>query len=96
MRRFRVYYETTASATVTVEVDESDLDLSDEELKEMSPDGLTELFKEKAVEMGYELTPQLSAQQSGWGQDWSMEIGDWEALEDEDPVETSVDGDSNA
>ncbi len=62
MTKYRAHFRTTASATVEIDV----------------PDGMTapEEIAEYAFEHG-EL-PTLSAQGSGWGQPWSMDLGEWE------------------
>jgi hypothetical protein len=60
--KYRVYLNTVASATVEVDV----------------PDGMTD--PEEIVEFAYNHgeMPSLSAQGSGWGQPWSMDLGEWE------------------
>lgn len=65
MAKYRVYVQTTASATVEVDV----------------PDGMTdpELIAEYAHE--YAEMPSLGAQASGWGQSWSMDLGEWETTD---------------
>lgn len=62
MPKYRVYLQTTASATVDVDV----------------PDGMTD--PEEIAEYAYLHgdTPTLGAQASGWGQPWSLDLGEWE------------------
>ena len=62
MPTYRVYLTTTASATVNVEVPD---DVTD-------PEEIAELAWSEAE------FPTLSAQASGWGQSWSMDLGEWE------------------
>ncbi len=77
--KYRVWFTTDASASVDVEVNEDQEAL--EEMEVIDPetgDIDEELLKEKVIEMAYDEVPCLSAQASGWGQPWSMEIGEWE------------------
>lgn len=62
MPKYRVYLTTVASATVEVDV----------------PDGMTD--PEEIAEYAYEHAepPSLGAQASGWGQPWSLDLGEWE------------------
>jgi len=77
MAKYRVYVTTTASGTVDIEV----------------PDDVTD--PEEIAELAYsngEL-PTLSAKGSGWGEPWSLELGDWETeTENGVPYVTNEDG----
>lgn len=86
-RKFTVYVHTTASATLTVE-------LSETQLAEIANDldkGITDLdfddLREYVEEMAFQNpgTPNICAQCSGWGnKTQSLELGeDWEVDEDE-------------
>jgi hypothetical protein len=62
MAKYRVYLQTVASGTVDIEVPD---DVTD-------PEEICELaFAEKEL-------PSLGAQASGWGQPWSLDLGEWE------------------
>lgn len=37
--------------------------------------------EEEALDLAYSITPELCAQDSGWGQDWNVEVDDWQDLE---------------
>lgn len=62
MPKYRVHLETIATASVEVDV----------------PDDMTD--PEAIAEYAYQHAelPTLGAQASGWGQPWSMDLGDWE------------------
>lgn len=62
MPKYRVHLQTFASATVEIDV----------------PDGMTD--PEQIAEYAYEHgeLPTLGAQASGWGQSWSLDLGEWE------------------
>lgn len=62
MPKYRVYLRTVASATVEIDV----------------PDGMTD--PEEIAEYAYDHgeAPTLGAQASGWGQPWSLDLGEWE------------------
>lgn len=78
MTKYRVYVTTTASGTVDIEV----------------PDDVTdpELIAELAFNEG--TFPTLSAKGSGWGESWSLELGDWETeVEDGVAYVTDENGD---
>jgi hypothetical protein len=62
MAKYRIYVTTTASGTVDIEV----------------PDDVTDPTEivERAFDEGE--FPSLSAQGTGWGRPWSMDLGDWE------------------
>jgi hypothetical protein len=62
MTKYRVYATTTASAAVDVEV----------------PDGVTDPEEISELAFAKGLLPNLSAQASGWGQPWSIDLGEWE------------------
>lgn len=70
MRKFEVSYHTTASVTVTVELD-CDENASIDDLMDVITDA------------GYEGTPDVCAQCSGWGRDYGLELGEWELDDDE-------------
>lgn len=82
MPKYRVYFQTVASATVEVEV----------------PDGMTD--PEEIADYAYNRgqMPSLGAQAAGWGQSWSLDLGEWEnTVHGEGPHEglayvTDVDG----
>ena len=77
MTKYRVYVTTTASAVVNVEVPD---DVTD-------PNEIAEIAFDKAE------FPKLSAKASGWGESWSMEIGEWEIeTENGAPYVTGEDG----
>ena len=61
MAKYRVYLTTTASAAVDIEVPD---DVTD-------PEEISEIAWNEAE------FPSLSAQASGWGQSWSMDLGEW-------------------
>ncbi|HEY6021034.1 MAG TPA: hypothetical protein VIY48_14350 [Candidatus Paceibacterota bacterium] len=82
--KYRVWFTTDASASVDVEINEDQEAL--EEMGVIDPDTGDideDSLKEKVIEMAYDETPSLSAQASGWGQPWSMEIGEWEHDEEQ-------------
>ena len=62
MAKYRVYVTTTASAVVDIEVPD---DVT-------GPNEIAEIAFDKAE------FPTLSAKASGWGEPWSMDIGEWE------------------
>jgi hypothetical protein len=62
MAKYRVYLKTTASGVVDVEVPD---DVTD-------PEEIAELAWQEAE------FPTLSAQASGWGRSWSLDLGEWE------------------
>jgi hypothetical protein len=62
MAKYRVYVTTTASGTIDIEVPD---DVTD-------PEEISEIAFSKGE------WPRLSAQGSGWGQPWSLELGEWE------------------
>ncbi|MEV1013828.1 hypothetical protein AB0I89_24045 [Micromonospora sp. NPDC049801] len=73
MAKYRVYMETTASMTVTVEVDDN---LSEDEAREA------------AIEKAYDEAPRdVCAQCSGWNQPWSLDLGEWEMSTESDGSE---------
>ena len=77
MAKYRVYVTTTASGTVDVEVPD---DVTD-------PNEIAELAYDKAE------FPALSAKGSGWGEPWSLELGEWEVeTEGGVPYVTDEDG----
>ena len=77
-RKFSVYFQTIASANVSVDLSQADLEKvsveADKIIEELTLEDLRELIIEKA----YNNTPKLSAQGGGWGQKWSMDLGEWE------------------
>lgn len=62
MPKYRAHFTTVASATVEIDV----------------PDGMTD--PEEIADYAYEhgQMPSLGAQASGWGQPWSLDLGEWE------------------
>lgn len=84
-RKFRVGINTSAYATVDVEIDD-DAIREVAELNEVDVDGVTvEMLRDK-IEENYE-TPNLCAQCSGWGRDYSLDLGDeWEVDEGENAI----------
>lgn len=71
MAKYRVHVQTTASATVEVEVPD---DVTD-------PNEISELAFDKAD------FPHLSAKAAGWGETWSLDLGEWEdVIEDGKPA----------
>lgn len=70
MTKYRVYVQTTATAVVEVEV----------------PDGVTDPDEISQIAADKGEFPTLSAKASGWGEKWSLELGDWEdVIEDGKP-----------
>jgi hypothetical protein len=70
MSKYWVYMSATASLSIKVDVD--DTDLGPEEIQD------------KAIELAYEQSPgSICANCSGWREDWSREIGEWEPLDKE-------------
>lgn len=58
MPKYRVYLQTSASMTVTVEAEDPDA----------------------ALDAAYEEAPGgVCAQCSGWGKNWSLDLGEWES-----------------
>lgn len=74
MAKYRVYLETTASLTVTVDV----------------PDNLDgDEASIAAIEAAYEELPRsICANCSGWGEPWSRDLGEWEIAQDGEGNET--------
>jgi hypothetical protein len=72
--KYTVYMQTTASAAVTVEVDD---DLAGEEALQ------------QALDLAYDAVPsEVCAQCSGWGKNYSLDLADWEIERDMDGTET--------
>lgn len=68
MAKYRVYLETGASVAVTVEVDD-DLDEAEAHAA--------------AIEKAFDEAPRsVCAQCSGWGQKWSLDLGEWDVETD--------------
>ncbi len=65
MAKYRVYVTTMASGAVDIEVPD---DVTD-------PEEISELAFRKGT------LPSLTAQGSGWGEPWSLELGEWEPEE---------------
>ena len=38
--------------------------------------------EEEAMDAAYAMAPEICAQDSGWGQDWGVDIDDWQDIED--------------
>lgn len=73
MTKYRVYLTATASMGVDVEIDDEGLDADEVE--------------DKAIQAAYNIAPRgVCAQCSGWREPWSLDLGEFEA-EDENPVE---------
>lgn len=67
MPKYRVFFETTASLSVEVELD-------DEEIERHGGDA-----KSAAIEKAYDHIPGgVCAQCSGWGRKFSLDMGEWE------------------
>ena len=62
MAKYRVYVTTTASGTVDIEVPD---DVTD-------PEEISEIAFSKGE------LPTLSAKGQGWGESWSLDLGEWE------------------
>ena len=74
MSKYRVYMTATIEQSVTVEIDDTDMDADE--------------AKEAAIEKAYEEAPgDICAHCSGWRQPWSRDIGDFEVENGEDAVE---------
>jgi hypothetical protein len=91
MRKFSVDIQTGAFATITVE-------LSDERLQEIADeldttvDELTIKDLREFIEEVPWPTPQICAQCGGWGQKYSMEIGEvWDLSDSPDAVREKED-----
>lgn len=93
-RRFTVYAHTTASASLTVELDEHDLVETARNLGkkvgDLTLDDLRELAADRAFDAGF---PDICAQCSGWGRRGvSLDLaGDWVLDGDDDPDEDTSD-----
>lgn len=69
MSKYTVYMDTTASLAVHVEIDDSGMD--------------ERQASEAAIEAAYSEAPRgICAQCSGWGEQWSLDLGGWEPAED--------------
>lgn len=67
MRLVKMYYDTHASASVRCEV----------------PDSITDPWDVEEYVRSHAEFPTLSSQGSGWGQSWSLDMGDeWEVYEE--------------
>lgn len=73
----RVYLETVASQVVDVEI-------PDTELEGLEEDEISEKFVQLAYE---EMSHGLCAQCTGWRQNWGIDLGEWELIDDDDAVE---------
>lgn len=65
MPKYRVYLETGASLSVTVDAED----------------------EEAAAEAAFESGQYLCAQCSGWGQNWTVDLGEWDLADDVKAVE---------
>lgn len=86
--KYTVHMTTTASLSITVDVDE---DAVRANLGDHADNAavLAHAIREAAVEEAYQEVPgDVCAQCSGWGKSWSLDLGDWEVAEDE-PVEAT-------
>lgn len=73
MAKYRVYLETTASMTVTVDVDDN-LDEDD--------------ARDAAIEEAFASVPSnVCAQCSGWREKWSLDLGEWDVAKESDGKE---------
>jgi len=77
-RTFSVYFQTIASANVSVELSQADLEQVSVEVDKIVEELTLEDLREVIIEKAHDNTPQLSAQGSGWGEKWSMDLGEWE------------------
>jgi hypothetical protein len=87
--RYDVHFTTDASLTVTVKVTDEDLQRLREEFN-VAPNELPDedTIKEFVLSKAYEGLPRdVCAQYSGWGQPWSLDLGDWNLLTDREGVE---------
>ena len=76
MAKYTVYLTTTASMTVEVEVDDEGKDLDD--------------VTDEAIDKAFAIAPRdVCGQCSGWRQKWSLDLGEFEAV-DENPVEKKL------
>lgn len=66
MAMYRIYLQTVASTSVDVEIDDTQYD---------DEFNLSEAIENAAYA---ECTPSLCAQCSGWGQGYSVDLGEWE------------------
>lgn len=64
MPKYRAYFQTTASATVEIDV----------------PDGMTDPEEIADYAYTHGQMPSLGAQASGWSQPWSLDLGEWETV----------------
>jgi hypothetical protein len=73
MAKYTVYLETTASMTVTVEVDDN---LNEDDAREA------------AMEEAFQEAPSgVCAQCSGWKEKWNLDLGEWEVARETDGKE---------
>jgi hypothetical protein len=71
MPKYKVFVQTVASATVEVDV----------------PEGMTDPNEISELAFNQAEFPSLSANASGWGRSWSLDLGEWEDVtEDGTPV----------
>lgn len=82
-RTFRVHLETTASATVRVTLDDDDLVKTAEDIGVDVADLTVDDLRDRVEEAAFEgELPRLCAQCSGWGRSWSLDLGEFEPIED--------------
>jgi hypothetical protein len=73
MTSYNVYLRTTADFVVRVDVDDEGLSIEE--------------AHDRAMDAAFDEAPSgVCAQCSGWRQSWSLDLNDWEPI-DQDPVE---------
>lgn len=74
MTAYRVYFTATANLAVKVEINDDGLDPAE--------------ARDVAIEAAYNEQPSgICAQCSGWGQPWSIDLGEFEADQGDEAVE---------
>lgn len=87
--KFNVYATTTASASVTVEVDRSVIDACRGDESESAGELLADRLREEIIERTYdEGFPSLCARCSGYGRSYSLDLDDeWDVLDGDDGID---------
>lgn len=94
-REFQVHMHAYANASVTVKLTEDDIQTYLDGTG-MAGDGVTvktvtvAQLRDLIEDRAYEDTPSICAQCSGWGQQYSMDLGDWEPDEDQPGITDTV------
>ena len=76
-RKFSVYFQTIASANVSVELSQEDLEQVSVEVDKIIEELTLEDLRELIIEKAYNNTPILSAKGGKWGEKWSFKLGEW-------------------